>query len=188
MLSVFGTIELLGDEPSIPGQDSIGLGHAGDLPERFSVLHASRSRRGWHARDHSTAIVVLTASTLDEDRRAVAQSGADDFIAKPCREEELLEKIGTLLNVAYDYDDTTEVESRPVTGTTALSAALSQLPLELLEELRNATSIGNKRRLDSLILKVPETGDAGAARSLQELADKYQYDDLTRLLDEASVR
>ena len=120
-------------------------------------------------RGKETAIVVLTASALDEDRRAVAQSGADDFIAKPCREDELLEKIRALLNVAYDYEDTREAESRPLAGVSALSAALAQLPLELVEELRNATSIGNKRLLDSLILKVPETGDAGAARSLQEL-------------------
>jgi hypothetical protein len=36
ILSVFGTIELLGDEPSIPGQDGVGLGDAGDLSERFT--------------------------------------------------------------------------------------------------------------------------------------------------------
>jgi hypothetical protein len=33
---VFGTIELLGDEPSIPGQDGVRLGNAGDLSERFA--------------------------------------------------------------------------------------------------------------------------------------------------------
>jgi PAS domain S-box-containing protein len=139
-------------------------------------------------RGKETAIVVLTASALDEDRQAVAQSGADDFLAKPCREDELLEKIRALLNVVYDYQDSREAESRPLAGVSALSAALSQLPLELVEKLRNATSIGNKRLLDSLILRVPEAGDAGAARSLQELADRYQYDDLTRLLEEACLR
>ena len=139
-------------------------------------------------RGNETAIVVLTASALDEDRRAVAQSGADDFIAKPCREEELLEKIRALLNLTYDYEDTREAESRPLAGVSALSVALSQLPLELVEELRNATSIGNKRLLDSLILKVPQAGDPDTARSLQQLADKYQYDDLTRLLEEACLR
>jgi len=34
--SVFGTIELLGDEPSIPGQDGVGLCDAGDLSERLA--------------------------------------------------------------------------------------------------------------------------------------------------------
>jgi hypothetical protein len=36
ILPVFGTIELLGDEPSIPGQDGVRLGNAGDLSERFA--------------------------------------------------------------------------------------------------------------------------------------------------------
>jgi CheY-like chemotaxis protein len=139
-------------------------------------------------RGKETAIVVLTASALDEDRRAVAQGGADDFIAKPCREEELLEKIRALLDVVYDYEEDSEAEDKPPAGIAALSAALAQLPLELVEELRNATSIGNKRLLDTLILRVPATGNADAARSLQELADKYQYDALTRLLEEASLR
>jgi two-component system sensor histidine kinase/response regulator len=139
-------------------------------------------------RGKETAIVVLTASALDEDRRAVAQSGADEFLSKPCREDELLEKIRALLNVTYDYEEISEAEGRPLAGMTALSSALAQLPLELVEELRNATSIGNKKLLDTLILRVPATGDAEAARSLQELADKYQYDDLTRLLEEACVR
>ena len=36
ILPVFGAIELLGDEPSIPGQDGVGFGDAGDLSERFA--------------------------------------------------------------------------------------------------------------------------------------------------------
>jgi hypothetical protein len=71
----------------------------------------------------------------------------------------------------------------------ALSAAtLGQLPVELIEEPRTATSRSNKRRLDEVILKVGETGDAGSAQALQELADRYDYDALTRLLEEASAK
>ena len=58
-------------------------------------------------RGKETAIVVLTASAMDEDRRTVSQSGADDFLAKPCREDELLEKMRALLNIAYDYEEMT---------------------------------------------------------------------------------
>jgi CheY-like chemotaxis protein len=139
-------------------------------------------------RGKGTAIVVLTASALDEDRRAVAHSGADGFVAKPCREEELLETIRALLKVEYEYEERSETVDKPLTGMAALSAALAQLPLDLVEALRNATTIGNKRLLDTLILKVPAAGDAEAARSLQELADKYQYDTLTRLLEDACLR
>jgi hypothetical protein len=36
ILPASGTIELLGDESSIPGQDGVRLGNAGDLSERFA--------------------------------------------------------------------------------------------------------------------------------------------------------
>jgi hypothetical protein len=39
-----------------------------------------------------------------------------------------------------------------------------------------------------VILKVGETGDAGSAEALQELADRYDYEALTRLLEQASLR
>jgi len=140
-------------------------------------------------RGKNTAIVVLTASALDDDRRAVSQSGADDFLGKPCREEELLEKMRVLLDLAYDYEETRETESPYGAGEATLSAErLALLPLELVAELRKATLNGNKKLLDELILRVPETGDAGSANALQQLADKYEYDTLTRLLEDACRR
>jgi hypothetical protein len=90
-----------------------------------------------------------------------------------------------LLSIAYDYEEMSEAEGQSVAGLAALTAErLGQLPMGLVQELRNATLGGNKRVLDSLILKVGETED-GTARALQELADKYEYDALTRLLEEA---
>jgi CheY-like chemotaxis protein len=63
-------------------------------------------------RGKETAIVILTASAMEEDRRDVSQSGADDFLGKPCREEELLGKMGALLRIAYDYEEISEAEGR----------------------------------------------------------------------------
>jgi hypothetical protein len=67
----------------------------------------------------------------------------------------------------------------------ALSAALEQLPRDLLEELLNATLNGSKRSMDKCILRVRETENSESGRALQQLADKYEYDVLTRLLEEA---
>jgi PAS domain S-box-containing protein len=140
-------------------------------------------------RGKETVIIALTASAMDDGRRAVNQSGADDFLAKPCREDELLEKMRASLNIAYDYEETNAAQGWPVAWVAALSAEkLGQLPRELVEELRNATLSGDKRLLDQLILKVRETADAESGEALQELADKYKYDALTRLLDEAYRR
>ena len=137
-------------------------------------------------RGKETVIIALTASAMDDQRLTALQSGADDFITKPCDEDELLEKMRAHLNIAYDYEEMSGNESEPAAGVSALSAErLGQLPQELIEELRNATLSGNKNLLDKLILKVRDDGDAGSAHALQELADNYEYDALTQLLEEA---
>jgi CheY-like chemotaxis protein len=138
-------------------------------------------------RGKETVIIALTASAMDDDRRAALRSGADDFLTKPCREEELLDKMKPgFLNIVYDYEEMSENEGQPLAGTAPLSAErLRQLPRALIEEIRNATFNGNKTLLDKLILKVRETEDTGSADVLGELADKYDYDALTRLLGEA---
>jgi len=137
-------------------------------------------------RGRATSVIVLTASAMDDDRHTASQSGADDFLAKPCREDELLEKMRSLLGIAYDYEVERTADHDSVAGISVLSAErLGQLPRELIEEIRKATLTGNKKRLDKLILQVPEAGDVEVARSLQALADKYEYDALTQLLEDA---
>jgi PAS domain S-box-containing protein len=136
-------------------------------------------------RGRETFIVVLTASAMDRDRQGVAESGADGFVAKPCREDELLETMRSLLDLAYDYEEMEGAEDQPVAALSALDAErLRQQPRELIEDIRTATLNGNKQLLDRLILRVRENGDTGSAQGLQELADKYEYDALTQLLEE----
>ncbi len=49
-------------------------------------------------RGKQTVILVLTASALDDDRLTASESGADDFLSKPCHEDELLDKMRTHLS------------------------------------------------------------------------------------------
>jgi hypothetical protein len=117
------------------------------------------------------------------------QSGADDFVAKPCLEDGLLENMRALLNIAYDYEELRGISSEAVAGVPSLSAEKpGQLPWELIEELRNATLSGNKKLLEELILKVRDAEDAGSANALQELAANYEYDPLTGFLEESCCR
>jgi len=148
-------------------------------------LEATRRIKA-HPRGKETAIIALTASALDDDRLAVSQCGVDDFVMKPCREDDLLDKMRKFLQIAYDYEEADATESRPVAAVAALRAErLAPLPRKLVEELLTATSNGNKRLLDKLILKMRETEDPRSAQTLQELADGYEYDAMTRFLEEA---
>jgi len=139
-------------------------------------------------RGRETAIVVLTASAMDEERRHAFDNGADDFLPKPCREEDLLATIGTLLKIAYDYEETGADSEAAAQPPVSNAWWLGQLPLDLAEELRDATLRGNKKLLNKAIGKLRESGDAGFANAIQDLADGYQYDVLAQLLEEACRR
>jgi signal transduction histidine kinase/CheY-like chemotaxis protein len=136
-----------------------------------------------------TLIVILTAGALDVDRRNAAESGADGFLSKPLREDDLLEEIAKLLDVVYDHQEVDEGKGQSTQEAATLNAEiLRRLPLDLVEKLRDATRSGNKKSLVALIQVVSESQDAGCALCLQNLADKYEYDTLTWLLDEACRR
>jgi signal transduction histidine kinase/DNA-binding NarL/FixJ family response regulator len=129
-------------------------------------------------------IIALSASALTEDQHAVLHDGMDDFISKPCREDELLDKIQTHLGLAYLYAGA-ETLAEPLPGFAAgLDAEPSAaLPQELVDELGQAVRNGEKDRLDELIRNI--TGrDASFGRTLQQLAEQYDYDALTQLLEE----
>jgi CheY-like chemotaxis protein len=135
-------------------------------------------------------IIALTASATDQERDTIMSSGnLDDFLSKPCREDALLEKIRAHLNLDYRYAiqetvqglDSSEVRS-PMSG----AALLAELPASWIAELSDAVMNGEKDRLDQLIQRVGERS-APAARSLQELADRYEYDTLARWFEETAT-
>jgi signal transduction histidine kinase/CheY-like chemotaxis protein/HAMP domain-containing protein len=127
-----------------------------------------------------TVIIALSASALDEDRRVVIESGADDFLSKPCQENELLESMGARLNLSYLYDTGATLAPDPQ------SAPTQELPPELVEDLQLAIRNGEKDRLDQLIERAGKL-DVGLARTLKDLADKYDYDALSYLLEGVEV-
>lgn len=137
-------------------------------------------------RGKDSIIIALTASAMDDDRRSVFESGADDFVTKPCSEAEVLDKLAAFLSIAYDYEEIGVDEGERLPGLPDSNPAWrGKVSRELVEQLQHATLKGNKKQLDKLIRKVDETEDAGFARALRALADKYEYDALTRLLEDA---
>ena len=57
--------------------------------------------------------------------------------------------------------------------------------MELLEEIRGAILGGKKNLLDTLIARARQTTDASLADALKDLADRYEYDQLSQLLEAA---
>jgi PAS domain S-box-containing protein len=153
----------------------------------MSGLEATRLIKG-EPDGSETAIVALSASAMDEDRRAVAQSGADDFLSKPCREEDLVDTIAACLKIVYQYQDQDETSVYPAAAPRmSLPARLRELPPELVEGLRKATRSGNKRLLDNLIRSVRER-EPDSASALQRMADQYEYDSLNVIFEEVCAK
>jgi len=149
-------------------------------------LEATRRIRRLPGGDE-TVIVALTASALDEDRRTIMQSGVSDFLSKPCREDELLERLASHLKLEYRYaaGEAEGGDAEASAGATpAAGDAIRDLQPELLANLAVAVRDGEKDRLDHLIQSVAEQ-DSSLAHWLQDLADQYDYDALTNLLQEA---
>jgi PAS domain S-box-containing protein len=155
-------------------------------------LEATRRIRQ-HPGGTEIAIIALTASALNDDRHAIMQSGVNDFLSKPCQEDELLQKMQACLNITYLYDDAAAPrnDSGANAGSGSKSAAiqdlLQEMPPELARDLQLAIQNGDKGRLDQLIEQVGEW-DVAISHALKDLADRYEYDALTRLLEGAGRR
>jgi len=148
-------------------------------------LEATRRIRASKAGD-TPVIIAVSASALDEDRTRVIDCGVDDFVSKPCREDELLEKIRARLGINYLYaGGERQTESVAALASALNGEILTRLPIELMEQLRYAVRNGQNDRLDALIGKVMEQ-DALFAGALRDLADKYEYDALIKLLKVAT--
>jgi len=138
-----------------------------------------------HPDGRETVIFALTASALEENRRAAIESGVDDFLAKPCTEDELLLKAQKHLGLEFQFEEEKALDDEA--GDTAWQAGATdlcgKLPPDLLAELQQSVANGEKDVLDRLIGRVAEL-DEPAARTLKHLADNYAYDELTNLLEE----
>ncbi len=137
----------------------------------------------------ATSIIALTAGALEADRQAAFLSGIDDFIAKPCRVDDLLERIARLRGLRYEYADAepAEIELQPV-DSAASAGRLRALPESLRERLRKAILDGDMTSLDHAVFNIRTLGERAAADHIQMLADRFEYDALMNLLEDPCRR
>jgi PAS domain S-box-containing protein len=136
------------------------------------------------AKNHGTVIIALSASATAEDKESAMRAGVDDFLLKPFREALLWEKIETHLKLDYvwAHEDTSAGFGAAALTSEGGSQLLAKVPVEILDQLHDAVLDGDKPRLDRLLERVVEH-DLRAASALKELAEKYEYEALTSLLE-----
>ncbi len=135
-------------------------------------------------RGQGTPIIAVSASVFYENREQALQTGADDFIAKPYKQDELFQKIADWLHAEYAYAEQDEggPAQRNETEPEAVSStALSKLPQEILEQMGKAATGGYQDRLLALIDQVAAQ-DPQLAAGLRSLAEAFQYEKLIDLI------
>jgi PAS domain S-box-containing protein len=141
---------------------------------RLNGLEAARRIRGAAGLEH-TVIVAISASAFEQDRRHCIESGANDFISKPFRQEHLLELLSKHLELSLIYAPSAANEP---------PAALRVPPAEQLQELLDLAARGDIRSLQQQVSRLEaldETYSPFVAR-LRAHAGAYQMKELRRWL------
>jgi len=132
------------------------------------------------------AIIALTASTLQEERRTVLALGANAFLRKPFREEDLLEAIRVHAHVSYIYGDDMS-EPSPLGGEmlsiAQARAALGGLPPGLASRLHSIVMRGAINESRTIVEDIQEY-DPHLADLVRQRAEGYVLDELHALWEE----
>ncbi len=121
-------------------------------------------------------IIAVSASAFEDDRTQALAAGATDFLGKPFREFELLEKLRAALSIEYVYvARTLQEEPEPSDSLDVLARPRPVLlSSQTSEQLRQAAGSADYGRiieiLDVLAGTAPE-----AANVLREIAERFDY-------------
>ncbi|GAB4537274.1 MAG: hypothetical protein Tsb0014_25890 [Pleurocapsa sp.] len=131
-------------------------------------------------------IIALTASSFEEERTAILATGCDDFLAKPFREADLLDKIAQHLRVTYLYETATNSELATINCDRDFILepnALKVLSQEWLAQLKQAAIALDDRTLNDLLNQIREKHPL-LAQAIQIKISNFDYDEITRLLQD----
>lgn len=125
-------------------------------------------------------ILLISATVLGPHVEQWQATGADGFIAKPFREEDLLARIGQLLGIEYLYQT---LPATPVAlPADEVRTAASRLPADLRDALLHAAIAGDAASLRTLIGERVADADADLAAALGGWVANYELDAIVKAL------
>jgi len=173
----FGTREATGGEEAItlatewsPDAILMDLRMPGtDGLEAIRRLRAIDSQR-------RVPIIAVSASAFEDDRRQALSAGASDFLGKPFRESNLLEKLRAGLDIEYVYLEGTPHEAAESggPGDAPVGSGRLLLPAKTVEQLRQAAGSAEYGRIIEILDAVARTAPE-AATVLREIVERFDY-------------
>lgn len=148
-----------------------------------------------------TVIIALTASAFEEERSVILSIGCDDFVAKPFREQVILDKMAEYLGVRYIYEQpissliseeklsakfSLKGEERTndnIDSSTNLEPfCLAVMPSEWIDELYQAADAVDNEQIFALLEKMPPECNQ-ISRSIADLAHNFRCDKIIDLIE-----
>ena len=155
------------------------------LDLRMPTMNGFEAMRQIRAEHGSTVkILALSAGVFAENRQQALDAGADMFLGKPFRQGDLLERIKQLTGVDYVYRDVEEEKPADLStseATLPTAVEIGQLPAELVEQLREATSRADYDQMLALVEQMAARNET-ISRQLRQLVERFDYVTLQKVL------
>ena len=140
------------------------------------IMNGIEATRRIRATGQSVLIIGLSASAFEEEKAEVLSSGADLFVRKPFKVNELLGDLGRHLNLQYEYGEL---------GETAVEHAdFSRIPDSLRAEFSRACDRADYEHLLKLCDTLEATEGPEIANAVRARVITFNYESLARLMSE----
>jgi len=123
----------------------------------------------------TTKIIVLTAEALETERLKNIEPHYNDLILKPYRQETLLAKIASQLEIEYTYSSQTEILPEQITPD-----RLKIMPQEWIERLYQLACQLDRDSIFNLIEQIPPE-EATLAKALSDLVSDFNFEEIIEL-------
>jgi signal transduction histidine kinase/CheY-like chemotaxis protein len=132
----------------------------------------------------ATAVIALTASSLEGERHLILSAGCDDYLRKPFRESEIFDMMSKYLGVRYLYEETVGQVNGRSSEAVLTTADLRPISSALLNKLAEAIESINLAQIDEAMAEIQQELPETAAK-LQQLITHFEYDTILKMVEEA---
>ncbi|MBF0289348.1 MAG: transporter substrate-binding domain-containing protein [SAR324 cluster bacterium] len=155
------------------------------MPEMDGFEAMSRIREMSFGQD--IIVIIISASAFNHNRQESLDAGADDFIAKPFRLNQLLNILQQHLQLEWIYSEETtkESQSKSKNFKPDRTSNTVTLPRELLEKLNDLSMRGNIRGIQQTLHQLEEDGQFPEfVAEMRQLTKMFQIEKVQSLIQD----
>ncbi|MBD0385908.1 MAG: PAS domain S-box protein [Nostoc sp. C3-bin3] len=157
------------------------------IMDGYEATKIIKAREDTSIQNRKTTIIALTANAFEEQREAMIKAGCDDYINKPFREEQLLEKLSEYLGVQYIYQeesyqiaDARQQETELTLKLADLVPLLSEMSPEWVKQVYTAAAQCSDDLILELIEQIPSE-NVVLRNFINNLAYDFQFEKIMEL-------